>query len=184
MTARGLGRVLVGCGVSIFAAAALLSCKSGASDTTRTASPAPTTQPMARHWVQDKRLREVMAQISQKNPNWPAGIPQEPESQQLPKPEAFDEVAELANSLMLSAEQIPKVTANVKMNEADRDGFLAQARVLRDQAKRLRDSARHHKIEQMQEDMAWLNSTCLSCHSRYRDFSGQLDSTRVSLPLE
>jgi hypothetical protein len=172
----------------LFVIAMFASCKSseknGTASQSGTADAKTTTGTITSHWVQDKRLREVMAELSKKNPNWPAGIPQEPESQQLPKNEDFDEVAQLANSLMLSAERIPDVASKIKMNEADREGFLAQARVLREQAKRLRDSARHHKIEQMQENMAWLNSTCLSCHSRYRDFSGQLDSTRVSISPE
>lgn len=180
-------RILLAVITAVLAIALLMSCKSSnqtAAAGSERAKAEPTTQPITAHWVQDQRLREVMAELSKKNPNWPAGIPQDPESQQLPKDESFDEVAQLANSLMLSAERIPEVASKIKMNEADREGFLAQARVLRDQAKRLRESARHHKIEQMQQDMAWLNSTCLSCHSRYRDFSGQLDSTRVSISPE
>jgi cytochrome c556 len=59
----------------------------------------------------------------------------------------------------------------------DRGGFLAEAKVLHDQAQRLAVAARLHRIEQMQLHMTSINSTCISCHSRYRDFSGQLDSS-------
>jgi hypothetical protein len=161
----------------------IVSCKSGSTNapersTSSTKAPAPTTRPTS-HWVQDKRLRTLMAELSKRNPNWPASMPQEPESPQKARDEDFNEVAREANGLMLAAEKLPDLTASLKMNEADREGFLAQARVLHDQARRLRDAARQRNVEQMQQDMIWLNSTCLSCHSRYRDFSGQLDSTRA-----
>ena len=61
------------------------------------------------------------------------------------------------------------------MNDADRAGFEAEALTLRAQALRLRDAASGHKVEQMQRVLDGINSTCISCHSRYRDFSGQLD---------
>jgi hypothetical protein len=179
--------VFASAGFFLALAAAIFSCKSSTSKqadhdstTTWASAPTPTTQPIGSHWVTDKQLRSLMAELSKKNPNWPSNMPQEPESLTKPKDEDFDQMARAANSLMLAAEQLPKVAEKLQMNEADREGFLAQARVLRDQAGRLRDAAKKHNIEQMQNNMHWLNSTCLSCHSRYRDFSGQLDSTRAS----
>ncbi len=89
-------------------------------------------------------------------------------------------MATLADALMRAADQLPEVAGKIKMNEADRRGFLAEAQVLREQAERLRDAARQRRIEQMQIHMASLNSTCISCHSRYRDFAGQLHTPQAS----
>lgn len=156
--------------------------QTSATNTTTTSNAArPTTEPINSHWVQDKHLRELMAELSKRNPSWPASMPDEPEAIPKSREEDFEAVAREANGLMLAAEKFPSVAENIKMNEADREGFLAQARVLGEQARRLRDAARQRRLDQMQEQMVWLNSTCLSCHSRYRDFSGQLDSTRASL---
>jgi cytochrome c556 len=70
------------------------------------------------------------------------------------------------------------------MQEADRAGFTAEAHTLRDQANRLRDAARQQRLPQMRRDLDSIHATCLSCHNRYRDFSGQLNTTQTSLPLD
>jgi hypothetical protein len=36
------------------------------------------------------------------------------------------------------------------------------------------------KVEQMQQSLDALNATCISCHSRHRDFSGQLNMKQLS----
>lgn len=159
----------------------LAGCAPSAPTTPQATSPAarPTSQPMNAHWVQDQRLRLVMAELAKRNPNWPKSIPQEPESPAKGKPEDFAEVAALSESLMQAADRLPDVAGGIKMGEADRRGFLAEAQVLHDQAERLRDAARQQLIEQMQIQMTSINSTCISCHSRYRDFSGQLNGPRA-----
>jgi hypothetical protein len=141
---------------------------------------AAASQALGAHWIQDQRLRVVMAQLSSRNPSWPAGLPQEPESPGQGKPEQFDEVASLATALESAADRLPEVGAAIKMTEADRRGFLAEAQTLRDQASRLQDAAQKRRIEEMQNQMNFINSTCISCHSRYRDFSGQLNTPKAS----
>jgi hypothetical protein len=140
-------------------------------------STAPTTQILGAHWIHNQALKQVMAQLITQNPSWPSRMPQEPESNKVATDEDYEKVESLSNALMLSADQLPSVAEKITMNEADRGGFLAEAKVLHDQAQRLAVAARLHRIEQMQLHMTSINSTCISCHSRYRDFSGQLDSS-------
>lgn len=95
-------------------------------------------------------------------------------------PEDFDTVALLASDLMTSADEIPDRAKAIPMQDADRAGFVAEARTLRVQAQGLRDAARQQRIEQMQRQMDAINATCISCHSRYRDFAGQLNTAQTS----
>ena len=173
--------------LALAGASALTSCSPSAEPVSKpvTSSPIiasrpPASQPLGAHWIQDQRLRLVMAQLSSRNPSWPAGIPQEPEAPGQGQPAQFDEVALLAAALESAADRLPEVAGGIKMTEADRRGFLAEAQTLRDQASRLQHAAEQHRIEQMQTQMALINSTCISCHSRYRDFSGQLNTPRAS----
>ena len=158
----------------------LISCGSSKQPTPEPA--APSVASPSRHWIQDQRLRQVMASLSRSNPSWPKTLPQDPEAKSPPGNAAdFDEVAALAASLADASTHIPDLAPTLKMSEADRSGFLVQAMTLHDQAQQLRDAARDRKIEQMQRTMDAINSTCISCHSRYRDFSGVLDSRRAAV---
>jgi hypothetical protein len=121
-----------------------------------------------------------MAELSKRNPIWPAGLPQEPEDPAAAtQPNQFEEIAALANSLGEAADHLPGVAGRIAMSAADRAGFLAEARTLREQAAELQAAANRRSIEQMQRTMEGINSTCISCHSRYRDFSGQLNRTQA-----
>ena len=131
------------------------------------------------HSVQDMRLRKVMDQISLRNSQTapPADMPQDPEEPINRSTEwYFGEAQTLATDLAATAQRIPHSVNLTKMNDADRAGFEAEALTLRAQALRLRDAASGHKVEQMQRVLDGINSTCISCHSRYRDFSGELRS--------
>lgn len=175
--AIGMARIVV-----LLAAGALASC--GQPQSTTSAG-APGLVPLvpaspSKHWVQDERLRQIMAVLNKRNPDWPRDIPQEPEGTQSPGAgQQFDEVAALAGSLAVASEHIPDLAATLKMEEADRRGFIAEAKTLHDQAEQLRAAAGQRRIESMQRLMNGINFTCLSCHSRYRDFSGQLGSPRA-----
>jgi hypothetical protein len=189
MKYRNSGLSFVCAAVGAAATLTLISCASttrypastGASSSPPVVSAEPATEPLGGHWVHNQRLRAVMAELSKRNPDWPASVPQEPEDAKAGKPKAFEDVAAHATALMVAADRLPDIASKLKMNEADRRGFLAEAQVLHDQAERLRTASGQGRIERMQIDMESINSTCISCHSRYRDFSGQLDRTQASL---
>jgi phage-related protein len=106
--------------------------------------------------------------------NWPKDLPQDPEDQQSRRSRDTMGAAKLADGLAAGAERIPASVTTATMSEADRAGFQAEADTLRDQALRLGQAARTNQVEQMQESLDAISATCISCHSRYRDFSGQL----------
>lgn len=180
---RRNSRRLAAIAIAISAATAGVACSSSSDPpASQSAAAAPASQPISGHWVQDQRLRLLMAELSRQNPNWPAGLPQEPEdAAAATQPEQFDEIADLANALAESADHLPAVATHVQMSDADRGGFLAEARALRVQAVELQAAANRRSIEQMQRQIDGINSTCVSCHSRYRDFSGQLNRTQASI---
>ena len=68
------------------------------------------------------------------------------------------------------------------MSVADRGGFNAEAQTLHDQATALRNAARANQVEPLQGMLDGINSTCIACHSRYRDISGDLNTHNASIP--
>lgn len=137
---------------------------------------------MGQHWVQDERLRGVMAELSRQAAHWPAGVPDDPESR---KPDsetstAFRDAESLADGLANAARDIPRAVADREMSAETRRGFNAEAQRLRTQALALRDAARGHKVERMQRALDGISSSCISCHSQYRDFTGELGPRKAS----
>jgi hypothetical protein len=135
-----------------------------------------------KHWVQSEQLSDLMNSISAKM------LADAPEDLHRPRADvgeddverAITSAAKLAEGLAASAERIPVSVEHVKMSEADRAGFLAEAETLRKQALELGQAARARKTDQMQRSLAAISSTCISCHSRYRDFAGELDIQRAA----
>jgi cytochrome c556 len=131
------------------------------------------------HWVQSEKLRAVMHQISRHAERWPIEAPaqgRDPASQeqQAEADDAFRDAAALAEGLAESAKRIPRSVADHPMSEEDRSGFNAEAARLNDQALRLRRAARRRQVEPMQQSLAAVSATCVSCHTHYRDFTGEL----------
>jgi cytochrome c556 len=131
------------------------------------------------HWVQNERLRAVMAQISRQAGRWPAGVPSGPEAAR-PTPaqaeadEAFGEAAGLADGLAEAAGRIPRSVADHPMSAEDRRGFAAEAERLRGQALTLRRAARARRVALMQRAFGQIGATCASCHGQYKEFAGEM----------
>jgi hypothetical protein len=83
--------------------------------------------------------------------------------------------ATTADDLAQTALRIPAAVDGKSLSEADRAGFVAQARTLHDQALRLRGEAERLRVEQMQRTTEAITATCIACHGRYRDVAGNLD---------
>ena len=137
------------------------------------------------HSLQDKRLRSLMQQISKMNASLPNGLPQDVESPAgKDAAAAAKNVVVVADDLARTALEIPNVVKDAPLSEADRRAFDATAQTLHDQAIRLRDEAQRFQVEKMQRTMDGIASTCISCHSRFREFSGDLDFRKASLPQD
>ena len=133
-----------------------------------------------------------MARVSNHAARWPAGVPQDPESVQsagerADADESFRDAAALADGLAEAAAQIPRSVADYPMSAEERRGFQAEANRLRTHALALRRAARDRKVEHMQRSLDQISSTCVSCHSQYRDFTGELQAGKptaeLALPL-
>ena len=132
------------------------------------------------HWVQGERLKKVMGQIAGLHDAFPKGLPQDAESPDgLEARRALVELAAVANALADTAKNIPAAVEKKPMSDTDRRGFVAEAERLHDQAVVLRDAARVNQIEPLQGMRDNINVTCISCHSRYRDISGELNSHKA-----
>jgi cytochrome c556 len=81
----------------------------------------------------------------------------------------------LADSLAIAAAQIPDAVDAKTLPEGVRSGFLSEARTLRNQAQQLKKDAQGKRAESMQRTLDSINATCLNCHSKYRDLTGNLD---------
>jgi hypothetical protein len=133
---------------------------------------------IGRHWVQNQQLQLLMKSVKNKTQvNWPRQVPQDPEDPQSADPDAvMANAAILADSLADAALNIPASVTSSKMSDADSAGFQAEASTLHRQALRLGEAARAKNVEHMQMSLDAISDTCISCHSRYRDVSGQLRS--------
>ena len=137
---------------------------------------------MGQHWVQDQQLRTVMAELSLKTrESWPRDLPGDPEVSGQPREETFRQAASLADALASAAGRIPASVDKLLLSDADRQGFSAEASRLRDNALRLKEAAGQRRLEPMQRALDQVNSSCIACHSKYRDFTGELNAQKASL---
>jgi soluble cytochrome b562 len=169
----------------MFGGACFMSCTSSTPEKQIADEPpasAHSPEPVGKHWVQDEQLRRLMIGMSAKSQqDWPKDVPQNPEDADTGNlSQTMNSAAKLADGLASSAMHIPDGIVAKMTSEADRAGFQAQADVLHSQAVRLGQVAREGNVEQLQRSLDSINATCISCHSRYRDFSGQLDFPRAA----
>lgn len=143
----------------------------------------PSIATPGQHWIQGERLKKVMGQIRGLHEAFPKGLPEDAESPEgLEARRALVELAAVANALADTAKNIPTAVEKKRMSDTDRHGFVAEAVRLHDQAIVLRDAARANQIEPLQGMRNDIDFTCISCHSRYRDISGDLNSHKALAP--
>lgn len=129
------------------------------------------------HWVQSDQLQRVMQQLgSSSATQWPSTLPDDPEVavNERDRNEAFRNGAELAASLAQAAARIPDSVTHLALSQADRDAFIATANTLKDQSQQLGRAARSHRVEDMQKLLEGTRATCISCHTCFKDISGDL----------
>ena len=141
----------------------------------------PSVATPTQHWTQGERLKKVMEQIAGLHGAFPKGLPEDAESSAgLEARRTLSEAAAVADALADAAKTIPSAVENKPMSVTDRRGFVAEAGRLRDQAVLLRDAARVNHVEPLQGMLDNINATCIACHSRYRDISGELNTHKAS----
>ena len=156
------------------------------SDVAARSNPPPTSETVEKvnasssrshHWVQNDQLQVVMKKLgSTSATHWPNSLPDDPEVTVTTddRNKEFKSGIELAAGLANEATRIPGTVGALNLSDADRSAFIGTANVLSDQAQRLDKTARRHNIEDMQKQLDAIRATCISCHTRFKDISGDL----------
>jgi cytochrome c556 len=127
------------------------------------------------HGPTGEKLRETMHKIAENTFNSPTSqLPSDPESPKTPDTAVFEQAATLAAGLADAAGEIPARARDRELSAANREIFNAEAATLQSQARELQQAANEHKVEQMQRSFDRINSTCIACHSRFREFTGDI----------
>jgi cytochrome c556 len=157
------------------------SCRQSADRRYGKAGEAPGAGTQPRHAGED--LRQTMHRLGEQMAYSPTGkLPPDPESEKPVDPRVFDEAAEQAAGVAKAAGQIPHAAKSQQLSDADLRAFKAEAETLRAHALSLERAARERKIEQMQRSSDRINATCIACHSRFRDFAGDIEFPRSEGP--
>ena len=137
-----------------------------------------------RHASDGRHLREVMHELAERTAFAPTNeLPADPESNKAADPRLFAEVEALAGGLAEAAARIGPAAEGVKLFNEDRSAFEAEAATLRRHAQDLEAAARSHNVERMQRTFDRVNASCIGCHSRFRDFAGELGSQPPAAPV-
>jgi hypothetical protein len=129
-----------------------------------------------RHWVQDWRLRAIMADLDREiSTSWPQEIEEEYAATHSAKAaRAMEEACWLSEGLVKAATRIPDAVAEVEMPEEESRAFLAKAETLRRQAQDLQATACAADVEKMRRVLTSIRTTCHSCHDRFREVAGPI----------
>lgn len=149
----------------VVVAVLMISCNSGSKD--------PENPRIAQqHWIQSEPLESLMKRISSQQQSVQRGLPGDVESGS--RLDAA-KMAELAMELSRSARIIPETVNLRHLSETDERAFVAEANALAQQAMELHNAAKDYQVEPMQRAMMAIQSTCLCCHSRFKELTGDLD---------
>ncbi|MHC5108386.1 MAG: cytochrome c [Planctomycetota bacterium] len=129
------------------------------------------------HWVQRTKLRALMQSLGRYRFDlWPQEMEQDRRRQDDKRSAtAMTEAESLAEKLAETAMMIPDAVDVNGMAEVDRRGFMAQVQTLYDQSLRLQKAAGERQVDRMRGVLQSIESTCNSCHHRFRDFAGPLN---------
>ncbi|UCD30411.1 MAG: cytochrome c [Planctomycetota bacterium] len=136
---------------------------------------AQTAEP-ARHAIHTDRLHAIMADLGrQVAKTWPQEMEAEAKADaDRTRAESFENARKLGRALAETAEKIPHAVADVDMPDADREAFLASARMLRGQASSLARFAREQNTKRMRHTLNTIQTTCYGCHSQFSKYTGPL----------
>jgi cytochrome c556 len=135
-------------------------------------------KPVARHALHSAQLEAVMEDIERyRRQSWPQEVEAELDSAKLARSQrAFARASQLSERLATAAGQVARALEDVELSESDRRAFLAKVEVFKDQVDRLRQAVTEQDAADMRRAMREIDTTCTSCHERFRDVSGPLGS--------
>lgn len=141
------------------------------------------TRSASGHWIYSADLRAIMGELDRKvRTAWPqemsggetsgGGISSEERAKLL------EHMAPLATELSAAARRIPDAVSRAKVTQADRSAIAALAGTLGEQADVLQTRIRENNLDEARRVLTDINTTCMSCHDRFRDLCGPMDDTR------
>jgi cytochrome c556 len=140
----------------------------------------PPTAFLTQHWIYEQNLRVAMRIIEQTTlgaASIPVSEPADSAASELRH--QFAAAAELAAKLAQSADALPHTVAGINLGVADRRAFIEQSQALAVEAMRLGQAARKRSTKEMRRSLDAITTTCVSCHTRFRDFTPELAPPRA-----
>lgn len=133
------------------------------------------------HWIYEEDLRAVMREIERSSRDVSGASDRELTASRPVRDVQYDfaAAAKIAGRLAASADALPQTVEGINLGPGDRAAFLEQAAALRDQAMNLGNAARGRRLSEMWKHLDAVTATCVSCHTRFRDFTGELAPPRV-----
>lgn len=142
-----------------------------------------TNSPASGHWVYSAELRAIMAELDRKaRTAWPQEMSGgEYSGEGMTSEERaglLERMSPLATELAAAARRIPDVIRDTKITPSDRSAIAALAATLGEQADDLKTRIRENSLDEARRVLRDINTTCMSCHDRFRDLCGPMDDTR------
>jgi hypothetical protein len=139
--------------------------------------------PASAHAVHSARLHAIMSRLGRTTTKtWPQEIEAERAADaEQARAARFEEARQLAAAMSSAAEQIPAAIADVQLEPADRQHFLAQVELLRGQARDLEGAAGRQDFEGMRSTLRSARATCNGCHSQFRPVAGPIKLPRSAI---
>lgn len=120
------------------------------------------------------RLRSAMNELQRDTSRfWPQEL-EGSSSGGRPAEEVFTRAGELSHRLADTAQALPALVDDSKLDDADRRAFRAQSEVLRQEALLLADAAERRDTADMRLVLHRIGETCTSCHQRFTSVAGPL----------
>ena len=132
------------------------------------------------HWIYDDQLRTSMREIEQMRAQ--AGnvsFGEVPEAAVGEPTGDFKQVADAAANLAAAASALHGTLDRVRLSAQDKDAFREQAQILEAQAISLVRAARRQRIPDMRKTLDAITASCISCHTRFRDITGEIAPPRA-----
>lgn len=132
--------------------------------------------PAARHAIRSAELKDLMGEMDRHRwKSWPQEVEADYKSdQRAQSQQSFARAEEMTTALKAAVDQIAGIVDDVEMSGADRQAFLGKVGVFREQLGQLENVVAAHDADGMRRTLGEIDTTCNSCHERFRDVAGPL----------
>lgn len=134
--------------------------------------PAPVRARVGKHAIHTEQLQTIMAGLGREvTKTWPQEMEPPPSSGNARR---YEEARHVAAALVDAAQRLPNALEGVSLTDEERKAFMAGVRSLSDYARRLESAAGRRREREMRTALRSIESTCNSCHERFREIAGPI----------